>query len=82
MKTLVLEDEIGLDGKLSLEIDCGLPAGPADVVIVVQPRTAGVPPPYDALTGLFAGQLPLDADVEADLKLISRDWQHRLELPQ
>lgn len=37
MKTFTLQAEIGADGHLFIDLPSGLPAGPAEVVVVVQP---------------------------------------------
>lgn len=38
MKTVTLRGLIGEDGVMKLEVPCDLPAGPAEVVVVVQPE--------------------------------------------
>ena len=40
MKTLTLHSEIGTDGIMRLEVPVGLPAGRAEVVLVVHPEDA------------------------------------------
>ncbi len=79
MKALSLQTEITPDGKLLLDLPCELPPGPAEVVVVVQPKSAPVGPPFDTLEGLFVGQLPPAADIEAELRDIRQQWQHRLD---
>ncbi|MCX6047723.1 MAG: hypothetical protein NT075_21705, partial [Chloroflexi bacterium] len=39
MKTLTMEVEIAIDGRLRLDIFSGLPPGQAEVVLVIQPST-------------------------------------------
>ena len=45
MKTLTLQSEVQSDGKLKIEVSCGLPPGPVEVVLTVraQPERAAVP---------------------------------------
>lgn len=38
MQTIQMQATVGPDGKLRLEVPCQLPPGPAEVVIIVQPR--------------------------------------------
>jgi hypothetical protein len=55
MTTYKLRAEIDEDKKLRLEIPCDLPAGPVEVVVVVQPQPAGppqAPPRWDDLYGI------------------------------
>jgi len=40
MTTVKVHAEIDLDGKLRLEVPVGLPAGNAEVLVVVQPEVA------------------------------------------
>jgi hypothetical protein len=73
MKTISAQAEISADGKLRLEVPCDLPAGLADVVVVVQPAT---PPPttsgqQKSLYGMWKDKLP-DADVEAEIRELRR----------
>jgi hypothetical protein len=80
MKTLSLHAEVGADGKLRLEVPCGLPPGPVEVVVIVQP----IPPPtgggpHDTLEGTWSGLVPADFDVEAALKEIRREWEKELD---
>jgi len=82
MKALTLQTEITPDGKLLLDLPCELPPGPADVVVVIQPQSRPPGPPFDTLEGLFAGELSADIDLEAELREIRQQWQHRLEMPQ
>lgn len=79
MKTMALRTEIGLDGKLHLDLLCGLRPGPAEVVVVIQPVRSDAEPPYDTLEGVFAGLLPEDVDLDADLNEMNRTWQESLE---
>ena len=44
MKTMTVAAEIAPDGTLHLELPTGLPPGPADVVVVVQPKSIGPTP--------------------------------------
>jgi hypothetical protein len=79
MKTLTTQTEIGPDGKLRIEIDAHLPPGPAEVVLHVQPKAAASGPPYDTLAGAYAGLLPADIDIDADLAEMNREWLATLD---
>jgi hypothetical protein len=70
--------QIEPDGTLRLEVPSGLPPGPADVVVVVQPNEAanaivgqrGV----SELHGIWADKLP-DVDLDAELREIRSAWE-------
>jgi hypothetical protein len=82
MQAMMMQADIGADGKLLLEVTCNLPPGPAEVVVVVQPKTSAGGPPYDTLAGFLKGQVPPDLDVEAALQEMNQEWEESLELPQ
>ena len=78
MTTVKVRGDIDADGTLRLAVPVGLPAGPAEVLVVVQPD-AGVkagtieperaPPLRSARSGLFIGDpIILSADVDAILR--------------
>ena len=55
METLTLQSEVQSDGKLKIEVPCGLPPGPVEVVLTVraQPeRLAAARPRWGELYGL------------------------------
>ncbi len=75
MKTINVLAEIDASGKLSIEVSCGLPPGPAEVLVVVQPKPV-MSSPYDTFAGALAGCLPPDADIETNLREIKQQsWQ-------
>lgn len=82
MKTLTVNTEIENDGTIRLAVPSDLPPGPAEVVLVVQPRTAAGGPPYDTLKGILAGKIAQDFDVEAALEEMNRAWEESMELPR
>ena len=59
METVKLKAQIA-EGKIRLEFPCALPAGPAEVVVVVQPLQEEPSPPFDTLHGIWAGLMPED----------------------
>ncbi|MBI4604022.1 MAG: hypothetical protein HY721_18860 [Planctomycetes bacterium] len=55
MTVMRVQGEVSRDGKLRIDIPCGLPPGPVEVVLRVQPRTTPVEPgkrKWDDLYGL------------------------------
>jgi hypothetical protein len=70
MKAMTIQTQISADGQLRLELPCGLPPGPAEVVVVVQSAAAKAPEGYRSLSGLLAGRVPPEADVETLLREI------------
>ncbi len=79
MKTLVAQTQIGQDGKLHLDLETDLPPGPAEVVVVSQASGVGTQPPFDTLKGIFAGRLPADIDIDADLCQMNAEWERSIE---
>jgi hypothetical protein len=55
MTTLTVQSEVRSDGKLKIEVPCGLPPGPLEVVLTVRTQTdraAGPQPRWGELLGL------------------------------
>lgn len=79
MKTLTADVEVGTDGVLRLEIPTDLPAGPADVVLVVQPK---IPKSAtgSARSGVFVGRSVEGIDVDAALEQMNSHWRAKLGL--
>lgn len=79
MKALTTHAEISEDGTIRLELPSGLPPGPADVVLVIQPQA---PPsgPAKARSGIFAGKSVEGFDVDAALEEMNALWQAKLGL--
>ena len=84
MQTLTTQTTIDSDGTINIRVPSGLPPGPAEVVIVIQP---GQPLPDrgspSRLAGMFAGRQPSDFDALTEV----RDIRHRVtkkaqELPE
>jgi hypothetical protein len=44
MKTMHVQTEIGMDGKVRIEVPCHLPPGPAEVVMMIRPSGPAAPP--------------------------------------
>ena len=66
MKTLSADVNVEEDGVLRIELPANLPPGPAEVVLVVQPK--GVPRPGVKLrSGLFLGRPVEGFDVDSAL---------------
>lgn len=82
MKALSARATITSDGTINLSLPSELPPGEAEVVVVVQPispaASSGDGLPYRSDHGVWAGKLP-DADIEADLRGMSQDWETSLE---
>jgi len=79
MTTITLQTKIDKDGHLHLDIPCGLPPGPVEVVVVVQPQPTTGGPPFETLAGFLAAELPAGIDVEAELQQMTREWEASLE---
>ena len=92
MTTVRVRGDIDADGTLRLAVPVGLPAGPAEVVVVVQPEPAAAAdltadPPADtagrplgsARSGLFLNNPAFQAiDIDAVRKEINEAWQSKL----
>jgi hypothetical protein len=72
MKTITTQGEIASDGKLLLELPTGLPPGPAEVVIVVQPTPVGPAASRPSLMGKYAKFARPDVDAVAEVREIRR----------
>jgi hypothetical protein len=85
MKALTLRTVIAADGSIDLHIASDLPAGEAEVVVVVQPTAAAAPihrqPPYPSDHGVWQGKLP-DVDIDAVSQEMNRLWEKSIELPE
>lgn len=85
MKTLTLHANISAEGVIDLHVPSNLPAGPAEVVVVIQPlgQAPAEPGPFSIadLHGIWKDQLP-DIDVEAELKEMNAEWEKNLEQPE
>jgi hypothetical protein len=83
MKTMTAQAEIAADGKLRLEFATDLPPGPAEVIVVVQPKPSIPAGSYPGLGGKLAGKMPANLDViEEVLKIRQRATQEAMDLPQ
>jgi hypothetical protein len=86
MTTVKIQSDIDSNGFLRLDVPVGLPAGRAEVVVVVQPgfpnggnQTA--PVARTARSGMFVG-ITKQVDVDLALKEITEIWESGLsELP-
>jgi hypothetical protein len=65
MKTMTFTAQIASDGKLSLELPTGLPPGPAEVVVVIQPALARPAASGQTVSDKSAESLKPDIDAEA-----------------
>ena len=82
MKTMTVNTQIEQDGTIRLAVPSNLPSGPAEVVLVIQPKAASGGPPYDTLEGILAGRVANDFDVEAALREMNREWEESMEFLQ
>ena len=82
MTTVTVNAEIDGDGNLRLEVPLGLPAGKAEVVLVVQPQGANgrneTTQSRPARSGLFAGKSGKTADIDAALDEMNKVWKSKL----
>lgn len=83
MTTVRIHAEIDADGKLRLEVPLGLPAGNAEVLVVVQPEATNGKPAHSARaqssrSGLFGGDAGKELDVDAALKEMNEAWKSKL----
>lgn len=83
MTTMKVSAEIAEDGTLRLEVPTGLPAGRAEVLVVVQPEPHGksgsAPANGRAVrSGLFAGKSVSAIDVDATLDEMNQVWRSKL----
>jgi len=79
MTALKVRGEIDADGKLRLEIPVGLPAGMAEVLVVVQPDPPNAVPQThaSARSGLFLDLPPIDIDAAIDE--MNAAWKSKLD---
>lgn len=79
MTTLTTRAVISPEGTLHLDLPSGLPPGPVEVVVVVQPMpSANGQGPADPLLGTWAGIAP-DIDVDATLREMDEQWKRSIE---
>jgi hypothetical protein len=86
MTTVKVHAEIGPDGKLRLEVPVGLPAGNAEVLVVVPPEATNGKPLHSARvecsrSGLFGSDAGKNLDVDAALKEMNEAWKAKLSAP-
>ena len=85
MTSVKARAEIDADGMLRLTVPAGLPAGGAEVLVVVRPDAveAPAPAPRAARIGLFIGRPEHAAlDVDASLREMNEGWKAKLaDLP-
>jgi hypothetical protein len=78
-----MNTEITSDGSLHLHVPTGLPPGPAEIVVVIQPaasrRHMVSDPPYPSDEGVWVGKMP-DIDVDAALEEMNAAWPTRLDV--
>jgi hypothetical protein len=81
MKTVMVKGEVLADGHLRLDVPCGLPPGPVEVCLVIQPDVETLSkraPRFSTFEGCMAGQLPDDLDIEPMLNEMEQQWQESL----
>jgi len=87
MTVVSLKAHITTSGQLEVELPYDLPSGDARVTLEVPLRSEKAKarlsdgPPYPSLRGIWAGKLP-DADIEADLAEMNRQWRKSLDLSE
>ena len=80
MKTITARGEVGADGKLRLELETALPAGPVDVVLVIQPAESPAGPPVFSATMFKEHRTPGEFDDPDPLANLERDWRQNVEV--
>ena len=81
MKTVMIKGEVLADGYLRLDVPCGLPPGPVEVCLVIQPDFETPPisaPRFSTFEGCMAGQFPDDLDIEPIFNEMAQHWQESL----
>jgi hypothetical protein len=81
MKTITLRAEIDDRGRIALDIESGLPPGPAEVVVVVQQLPASQPASGHrprARSGLFLDEPSREVDVDAAVDEMNAEWKVKL----
>ncbi|HUT13583.1 MAG TPA: hypothetical protein VMY42_24055 [Thermoguttaceae bacterium] len=78
MKTLKVDSEIDGQGLLRLEVSTGLPAGPAEVTLQVQPKAVSTAA-GSARSGLFVNMSAEAIDPDAAIRELNAQWQAKLE---
>jgi hypothetical protein len=79
METVTAQAEIGLDGKLRIEVSCDLPPGRTQAVVVLGDTPSGQQPPFDTLSGILDGIGDPNFDVDAALREMNAHWQRKAE---
>lgn len=77
MKTLSTDVTVKDDGVLRLELPANLPPGPAEVVLVIQPKAAPVSG-AKACSGLFLGRSTEELDIDSVLGDLNSQWKRKL----
>lgn len=91
MTTLTVRSNVDTDGTLRLEVPSGMPPGPVEVVVVVQPAmtsekasnsdrlgTEHEPRSLRARSGLFLNRCLSEVDVEAVTEEMESAWKTKL----
>jgi hypothetical protein len=83
MTAMKVSAEIGEDGTLRLEVTTGLPAGKAEVFVVVQPEANGrtvaaATQDHAVRSGLFVGKSVSTLNVDAALDEMNQAWRSKL----
>jgi hypothetical protein len=83
MTTVSIHARIDPDGKLRLEVPVGLPAGNAEVLVIVQPEQTPARAQASGATGLarsglFTGTPAGELDVDAALNEMNDAWKSKL----
>jgi hypothetical protein len=83
MTTIKIRGEIDLDGKLRLEVPVNLPAGNAEVLVVIQSEVSNGDQEQShggtaARSGLFAGTAAKHPDVDATSNEMDDAWKSKL----
>ena len=81
MKTVMIKGEVLADGHLRLDVPCGLPPGPVEVCLVIQPNVETLSkraPRFSTFEGCMAGQFTDDLDIEPILNEMEEQWQESL----
>ena len=77
MKTVKTSGNVSPDGNLRIEVPSGLPPGPVDIVLVLEPRTPQAPPRavvrWEELEGL-GKEIWHGEDAQAYVNRLREEW--------
>lgn len=79
MKVVTARGEVGADGRLVLELETALPAGPVEVVLVIQSAEPPGGPVVFSATALKEPREPGEPDESEALEEVDWPWRQNVE---